>query len=114
MMISRALLRKDKQIGLRLNDDEYLKISLLAKYHSLTKSSYIGELIKDFSSSLEHNIPRGKREKQISVRLSENDFQSLDSKARKEGVSQQNYIRMVIHSISLPHNIDNKIVIKTK
>ena len=113
-MISRINLRKDVQIGLRLNEDEYLKVNLLAKYHRLSKSSYINELIKDFSDTFKRHLSVGKRERQISVRLSEVDFQILESKASEEGVSLQNYIRMLIHSVTLPHNIDDKIVIKTK
>lgn len=113
-MISRTFIRKDVQIGLRLNNDEYLKVNILSKYHGLTKSSYINELIKDFSDTLIRSIPLGKREKQISVRLSEVDFRVLESNASEEGVSLQNYIRMLIRSVNLPHDIDNSFVIKTK
>lgn len=113
-MKDREFLRKDKQIGLRLNESEYVKIHLLASYYGYTKSSFVVELIKDFNGEIRRNISKGRREKQISVRLSVRDFEEFNLLALEIGASLQNYIRMILNSVDLPSDIDNKIKIVKK
>lgn len=113
-MKDRDILRKDKQIGLRLNESEYMKIHLLANYYGFTKSSFVVELIKDFNGEIRRNISKGRREKQISVRLSVKDFEELNYLSLEIGANLQNYIRMILNSVELPDDIDKRIKIIKK
>lgn len=106
-MISRNFIRKDKQIGLRLTESEYVKVSALSIQAGLSMSSFISELVKVSEPGQVRGVQSGSRYLQISVRLTDTEFNDLNKKASEEGVSVQNYIRAVIKKQEMPHNILN-------
>lgn len=106
-MISRSFIRKDKQIGLRLSESEYVKVSALAKQAGLSMSSFISELVKVSEPEHVRGVQSGSRTMQISVRFTEPEFENLNQKASEKGANIQNYIRYIIKMQKVPHNVLN-------
>lgn len=106
-MISRSFIRKDKQVGLRLSESEYVKVSALAKQAGLSMSSFICELVKVCEPAHVRGVQSGARTMQISVRFTDTEFESLNQKASEKGANVQNYIRTIIKMQDVPHNVLN-------
>lgn len=107
IMISRSFIRKDKQVGLRLTESEYVKVSALAKRAELSMSSFICELVKVSEPAHVRGVQSGARNMQISVRFTETEYANLNQKASEKGASVQNYIRYIIKMQETPHNVFN-------
>lgn len=104
-MISRSFIRKDKQVGLRLTESEYVKVSALAKQAGLSMSSFICELVKVSEPEHVRGVQGEVRKMQISVRFTDTELESLNKKASEKGASIQNYIRFIIKMQEVPHNV---------
>ena len=106
-MISRSFIRKDKQVGLRLSESEYVKVSALAKQAELSMSSFICELVKVCEPVHVRGVQSEVRKMQISVRFTDTEFENLNKKASEKGANIQNYIRSIIKMQEVPHNVFN-------